>query len=288
MKLEQALAAATPANECKIDSFENYADALDHCKESRSVGFFLVSENVGELPLADVFEQLARPYEAKGFPAFGALLHEAGESFIGHRLLQKSSRVIDYLPSSSLLERSNTGETIDRLWNRFIDSFESSIIPLPLQQTLVSIARARLDDASRNFRDRVSQLLSANLNVSWLDSVALRWAPVVTAVQAMAPDALKPHSMLTQICAQLDASASTKNIEESIASKAPLASRVSRVCELLDQARMTGSLESELLRIGTQSKPGASALLRHLAAKRERIVRLAGELATSEWASEVS
>ena len=282
MKVEQAIATAAPANEVRVDSFEDYSDALDHCKNKRNAGFIFLLEDVGDLPLNDVFTQLSRPYEAKGWPAFGVLVYERAESIKGLRAMQSNPHLLSYLPLSDILDRERVSVVLQDLWSKFIAGFESHILPLSLQETLISLAKDRISEESIHFCDRVSQLLSSNLNVSWIDAIALRWGLVINAVKKSAPAALLPHTMLVQICDELNSNQTSAVLETIVTSKLPLASRVYQTSLLLDQARIDGNLTEQLTRISTMNKPGAPTLVRHIASNRDRILSVAQEESTSD------
>ncbi len=83
MQIEQAFASASPSNEIRFDSFEHYEDALNFCKTKKSVGFIFLLEDCGKLPFIDVFTQLSKAYESRGWPCYGVLLHNGVETIEG-------------------------------------------------------------------------------------------------------------------------------------------------------------------------------------------------------------
>jgi len=123
MQLEQAIAQASPANEVRIDSFEDYDQAYDFCKAQKNIGFIFVLENSGEVLAADVFRQLGVHYESKGWPCFGVLLHEKEKTMMGYLSLQKNKNLIAYHPVQDLLDGDKTFNTISEVWKSFVSKF---------------------------------------------------------------------------------------------------------------------------------------------------------------------
>lgn len=278
MQLEQAIASASPENEIRVDSFEEYDTALDFAKDSQSVGFIFILENCSELPVADVFKQLSKPYESKGWPCFGILLYEKTESIKGLRTMQECDNIIGYHSVESILNRAKTANTLNSIWEKFNASFQEKIIPIPLQQTLLSIAEAQINQVSMHFRDRVTTLLSSNLNISWVETVSMRWNPIINAIKSTKQgNAIDPHVTLVQICLLSDPLPETEDFLGIANAKASLCSKVVTLTNLLDKKRSEGLLHAFLQQLGTISKPGAPALVRHTVNYRDRILAIAHE-----------
>lgn len=275
MQIEQAIAAATPANEVKIESYEEYADALDYCKDRRTVGFFVLLENCGEYPVHDVFKQLSKPYEQKGWPCFGILVHEGQESFVGLRTLQRSPNILGYHSSKDFLDKTKTPSLMNDIWNAFSAAFEKHLVPNALQETFTSLAVETTPIDSIHFQDRVTTMLSHRLNVSWIETVALRWAPSIDAIQAKHPSALSPHVALTQICSLTQFKGDRAKYETIVASKEALVARIRAAAEFLDSKRLSGELEGVLQTLGALSRPGAPAMLRHTSNLKTEILQAA-------------
>ena len=271
MQIEQSLASVTPNNEVKFDSFEDYSDAFDFSKDK-----ILILENCGKLPVADVFSQLAKPYESKGWPCFGVLIHDGTETFNGLRTVKKDSRFLNYVSKEVLLDSKSASEFLMNLWNQFSASFEEKIIPQALQETLISLAKEKMTEESIHFLDRVSTLVSSNLNISWIESVALKWAPIVSSVQEKHSNAISPHMTLQQICGMANFSG-PDSILEVIKAKNSLCSRIMKVSLLLNEMREKNKLADELQSLGTHNKPGAPAILRHVVNARDKILKIAAD-----------
>ena len=276
MQIEQALSSATPNNEIRFDSFEEYSDAFDHSKDKKNVGLILILENCGKIPAGEAFNQLAKPYESKGWPCFGILIHEGTETINGLRTIKKDNRFLSYVSKSSLLDSSINADFLMNTWNNFSRAFEEKIIPPALQETLLSLAKETIAQDTIHFIDRSTAVLSANLNISWIETVALKWAPIVAAVERNHAGALTPHITLKQIC---DMAKYTQNdsIIDVIKSKNSLCSRILKTTLLLDELRQTNRLHTELQTLGAQNKPGAPALLRHLVNARDKFLKIADD-----------
>lgn len=276
MQLEQSIASVAPANEVNIDSFEDYDDALSFCKQKKTVGFILIVEDSGSLMSPSVvFSQFSKVYEARGWPCFGALIREGQETFLGLRTMRSNPGLIDYIETDQLLNPTKTSATIDSLWKGFVQAFEENLIPVPLQQTLISIASSSLSEDSVFFVRRVAGLLTNNLNISWIEKVAIDWFSIVAAVEKNSNLALAPHSTLVQICnlARYTGQASDAMVLPSNS----LCARICAALTFINDMRQSGSLESELMKLGANSKPGSPALIRHIVSLREKIIEISGQ-----------
>lgn len=277
MQIEQALATATPNNEVAFESFEVYEDAFDFCKRSKDVGLLIILENCGKLPSDQVFRELGKQYESRGWPCFGVLVYENKESFVGLRQLKNNSRLLDYISAEALLDPKQNSLLLSQIWNNLIKAFNDAIIPKALQESLIAEADTIIGHESIAFQDRVSQLLQSGLNVSWLETVALKWHPIVDPIQKRNHAMLSPHTGLKSISeiANPTADLKTDDFSTIIASKEPLVKRIMALTHAIDQSRQNSSLDNAIRLIATANKPGAPALLRHLVKHRDRILEFA-------------
>lgn len=273
MQIEQSIAGASPNNEVRVDSFEDYEDAYNFSKEKGDIGFIFLLEDCGKLPPADVFKQLSRPYENRGWKSFGVLVHNGVESIQGLKILRDHPQIVDYVSVEDLKDKVKTAALLDQIWEKFYKGFESSLLPQPLQETLWSVAQKELSEDSRHFIDRVSTILASKLNVSWMESVALRWQPVVATVEKLDKTVIEPHPTIQNIC-KLAEPLPLKSLKDVVASKEPLVKRINTAALIMDQLRKTGMLENELTVIATMNKPGAGAMIKHIALSRAKILDL--------------
>lgn len=282
MQIEQAIAAASPANEVKLDSFEEYDAAYDFCKKTKSVGFLILLDNAGSMPLHDVFRQLARHYEERGWPCFGVVLHEGKENFVGYRAMQLCPQLLDYLPASELLDGQKVYATLQRLWDEYVNAFERHVLPKPLQESIYALAEPALPATERLFLERATVMLTANLNVSWLESFALRWAPVIEAVHKTNPAFWETLKVVRQICDLAKAETGVATLDGLKRSQAALPARVATLLGMLHQQHRAGTLAAFVRDADSHAKPGAPALIRHLAKAGARLIAAADEVAAGE------
>jgi len=275
MRLELALGKVSPANEVRVTSFEKYEDAYDYCKDKSSVGLIFILENCGNSPFSGVFSQLSGHYEARGWPCFGVLLHEGEESFSGLRFVKRESRIIDYISTDSILAPDRCFESLTSIWTRFITSFESHLIPIPLQESILSVASEAGAAESNAFLRRVSMALSANLNISWVESIALAWAPMIRAVNRHTPSVLAPHVTLKEICLLAGpAEQIITDLDRLMEHSGSLCSRIFSMASYLERLRNEGRLENGLLELSSKMKPGAPALLKAVVRQQSAILEI--------------
>lgn len=281
MKVEQAIANVTPANEVKIESFEAFETAYDFCRERKSVGFIFMLENTGKTLLTNAFEEMARHYEAKGLPCFGVILQEEAQStrtsISAIRAVHTNQKLLACYPCESFIKPGNTAAYLNEMWHLFIQSFEESIVPLPLQKTLLSIAESHFSNENFLFHTRMLNILSGELNISWLDIFSLRWLPVVRALEKVSPKLLDVNEELANFTKNVRPAIVPTVIQDCLDKTIPLAMRLSLVLEILANARLTATLEECLADISSAAKPGSPALLRRISQAKDRILMISKE-----------
>lgn len=282
MKLEQALAKASPSNEVRIDSFEDYDQAFDFCKAQKNVGFIFMLENSGNAGAAATFKQLASHYETNGWPAFGALLHEGERTFAGYQAAASQPNFLTYQCVSDFLDPSRCANSVNELWYKFVSAFEASVIPEKLQETLRSLVSSEFGTDDFQFTERATTLLVSQLNISWVENVAIRWSPIVELLKKTTPSALAPNEALVQIATLASSKNRFSDLGQAIRSEGSLCARVSAAIHGLNIARKNGTIESELASLATLSRPGAPALLRRIVLVRDRILSIAHNCNTTE------
>jgi hypothetical protein len=154
-------------------------------------------------------------------------------------------------------------------------------LPEKLQDTLRSLAEPTFNRASADFTSRVSVLLSSKLNISWIETVALRWHPVVHALKSTYPHVLAPNQMLVNI-SEMAKGADHESLVEVIRSSDALCARLSQTIALLDRSRKELTLDTTLKDLRAQMKPGAPALLRHIISSSDQILAIATDYSTSK------
>ena len=274
MKLEQSIAKASPSNEVRIESFEDYDQAFDFCKAQKNIGLIFILENSGEVLAADIFKQLSTHYESKGWPCYGILFNENTKSMLGYLSLQNNKNIIGYFSVQDLLDQNKAFNTLNEIWKIFVNSFESFVIPEKLQDTLKTLAEPEISRSAYDFRTRTSTIISSRLNISWLEMIAIRWQPIVEALSKTYPQVLNSNPALLQISEKakpLD----LDDLYDVIKANASLPSRIVTVTRILDKARSSGNLGVLLDALATKAKPGAPALLKQITNSKEYILSVA-------------
>ena len=282
MRLEQAIAMALPADEARLESFENYSDAFDFCRESQSVGLLLVLDKQCELTPEQVFSQLAKHYEQRGLPCLGVLVHTtlgAQPTYLADRRIFAQVNLTDFR------DLVTTGEVLKKIWEGYTSSFQQLIVPTPLLDSLIAAASDQWSEQSLIFFERSINFLSSNLNLSWLEIVASRLYLTIEGAGFKHSVILRPHTMLRQIIETVtpDDALKSKEVTAQCTEKSPLAKRLIAVAaSMTREFHQTGTtgLKNLLNNLPAKAPPGSTALLKQLVTGRERLLEFAqdGEL----------
>jgi hypothetical protein len=274
MRLEQSIAAASPGAEVQLSSFETYDEAYQFCKEQKNVGFFFLHEKCGEASFNNVFRELAAQYSNFDADAYGVILHDGDSNSFAERSVGKNPQLLDYLSTTSILDRNQTFDTIRSVWDRYVEAFEKNVIPKALQNSILSVAEQSMGPSGIHFTSRLLTHLSSDVNISWLESVAIKWSPFLQAVRKDAPAVLKNQNLLNHFVELCDTAkpGDSNELLRFLSGDAPLTQKVVSLANHLEDHRKNGSLENELRLISTSSKPGAPKLIRHIAKNVDRIL----------------
>ena len=210
------------------------------------------------------------------------MLHEGGESFVGLRTLRTVPNIIGYYSTKDLINKSSNFHILNEIWDAFSSAFERHIMPESLRETLLSLANPEISAESFLFQDRLKTLLCSNLDVSWLEMTGLRWHSVIESLKVNHPKAVAPNTTLVQISDICKYPPDIANPIELLKSKESLPARIAYLISYLDGKRGSGELSNALQHLATQAKPGAPALLRHIAAQKENILSIASEIASDD------
>jgi hypothetical protein len=286
MRLEQAIATASPATEVQLSSFESYEQAYTFCKHQKDVGLIFVHENAGDSPFLSVFRELAAHYDNSGLPAFGVVLFDQEPSGFAEKAIGKNPHLLDYISTSSFFDDGKVHETLRAIWSQYVTTFEEQVLPRALQSSLLAVAEEKLGAEGIHFLLRLTTNLLSDVNISWLENVAATWAPFLSVVRTSAPAVLTPHEHLTrfiELC-QGEPVRDIKTLSVFLQGKAPLCKKVTHLASYLEDQRKRGTLEEQLRELAKLSKPGAPKLVRHLAKNIDRILEFqldAGRLVAS-------
>jgi len=275
MRIEQSLAIHMPSNEAKLESFEVYEDALHFCKNSRNVGLIFLLENCGSNTPARVFNHFAELYHATGLPCFGILIHEGMETITGLNTITKNQRIFGYYCVDQLLNAKFVHSTISEIWQSSAQTFENMEINTDLQKKILSAATAKYSFDTISFETRVSMLISTNLNISWFELVALKWFPLISRARATFPDVITSNKTLLRFDELCSYEGPPK--DAALNPTIPLVARIRALTEHLSSSRNNGTLEQELVRLNSNTRPGSPAILRHINNKHKRIISISEE-----------
>jgi hypothetical protein len=279
MKLEQSIASALPAMEVQLYSYETYDQAYQFCKEQQDVGFFFIAEDAVDAPFSSVFRELAKQYKTANLPAFGVILHEGEEKAFALKQVGKIEGLLDYLPTSALLERTQTTMAIRGIWEQLINAYENSIFSKNLQNSILSAAEDEIGLDSVHFILRVSANLSSELNLTWVESVASRWGNILAIVDKKYPAILKPHEHLQYLHSNFNKGlvSGQNDLTSLLAASVSPAEKVFALTQWLQELRQNNKLEEGLNSLASLAKPGAPKLIRHIAKNQGRIIEFAND-----------
>jgi len=262
MKIEQALAEATPANEWKLESYEDYDDALNFCKKTMNVGFIFLLENKLEINPADIFRELSKPYQKKGWPTMGVLIHSGKETFQGIRTWSENEHILKYVSKDKFSNPTETSSTLDSIWESYCSVFNKTYMPEKLSESILS--GFHNDKDSYVFELRCLNLLSQNINISWLDLTAIKWRLLIDPVYGKKEKFLEPHQFIEEVastCTTSNAKFSFESIKEK---NIPIVEKLYMTVKEISDAYRNNQLESKIDEISSKARPGSPALFRHI------------------------
>jgi hypothetical protein len=277
-KIEQQIAMAMPQFEVNVDSFEDYEEALDHCKRQASIGLIFVHEDCGQHKIESVFKNLARPCEATGWPVLGVVIRKSAEVDSIHALkaMKEQKSIIGYYSEKDFESASSINQIFETLWKSYIATLEEKLIPDALQYTLRSVVESNCPAEECVFIDRLNEVLTAPLNLSWKEAFQVRWSYLVDEAAKVNPSVLAPHQALQKL---IKSNRIEKNLDaftllEITSSKDGLASRAVDVSKKILTAVRRSNLENLLQEARTESRPGRPGLLRTVAAQSNVILNI--------------
>lgn len=289
MRLEQTIAGALPAHEVRLESFEHYDDALSFCKAKKTVGLLMLLADDIEYPLGDLQKNLGSAYTATtGLPCLAVLIGESARGLAGYAAVATNDYFLDYLTVADAFQAAKIKHTMTSIWQNYILRVEAEIIPIPLARTLVALSEAAgLASTSMRFMERVSNLLAAKLNISWLEFLSLRWIHVIETLEQVNSPAYTANPSFAWLAnfARTDRTL-PPNLIEIVASPIDLAGKLSTFCHVADKLRLNGGLEPALRHIKDQTKPASPGFMRIVAAESSAINSIAQqESAAAPWSN---
>jgi hypothetical protein len=274
-RIEQSIAAAMPGVEVQLSSFESYDQAYKYCKDNKNVGFLLINENCGDSSFLSTFRELSNHYLSQELPCFGAILYESEPKPLSERLVSKNPAILDYLSIDALINENTVASTMRHLWDQYVCAFESTVLPKQLQDSLIAIAEDVYGVDGVCFLLRTGENLLSDLNTSWLEYVAAKWAPLLIAVEKSTPSVLKPHKSikyLQELAMPLNV-CGIDDVIKVLLGKTPIYQKMTTLLCYLNTQRENGALKDSLDKIAALNKPGAPKLVKHVTSNRERLLR---------------
>jgi hypothetical protein len=277
-RIEQQIIKVLPHQELNIDSFEAYEQALDYCKQTMNVGVIFIHENCGKQAINAVFDQLAKPGKASGWPVLGAAIrkHADIESISTLKAMRDCHSLVEYYSENDFEKPEQILNIFATLWDYYIKDVESSLIPEALQDSLRSIIATENPPEEKVFYSRISEVLTRQLNLSWQDLFSVKWHYLVNEAAKLAPAALAPHKALKKIVLsdQINKDAESQSLLEITSSKKNLSIRTIEVIEKVLAASRSGKLEQLIQEAKTEARPGRPGLLRTFALESNTILAI--------------
>lgn len=272
----ECVADVAPAVRKRLHCFEVYQDALNFCKSKKDVGFILLLDNCKGLPLQDVFRELCRPFENRGLSAFGVLIHAHSETLSGLKCMASNEKILAYLPVEDFLVPERARLMLDQLWVMFCRKFEEFLLPQPLQETLLALASEFAPPELIQLTERLSTLFCGRLNISWMDWMAIRWAPIVRVLEQNSSLALTPHKAVRQLVQAVEFSGESSSF--ALDPHQELPGRVHAWVHHLAAKSINNHLEEELTVIEKSCHSGSLELVHQTVKLRDEILYLAQKL----------
>jgi|GEM_PF-3111736 len=274
MKLEQALATAKPADEVLIDSFENYDQAYNFCKDNKNVGLVFLFENCGEMDVNSVFTQFQKLNEYQD-TCFAVLLHNGMETIKGLRASKDNDSIIGYYNVNDLLDLNKTSFFMQEIWEKYQTTFEKILIPSILASTYKTIAQKHLPTEILNFGERLSVLLSGEMNVTWKESLMLKWSPVLKVLKENDQDLIKGNKQLFGLYQIVESNQNSSDLKQIAESELEIAKKISTTVQCLISSMKENKLEMVLQNAIKEVTPRSKALLRILKRRELNILEMA-------------
>lgn len=283
MQLEQAIATALPTMEVQISSFENYDQAYAFCKEQQDVGILFISDDLPGASFQSIFRELSELYKKSGLPAFGVITFEKQPLPFNEKAVAKHQQLLDYISTSSILESTKTASTIDNIWNQFVERFEKLVLPEALQISFKSSASAHIGSEAVAFLERLTTNIASELNISWLEDIAIKWAPILSTVKNVSPEFITPHRYLSHFIQISDIGIPTNRSDllDLLGKDLPLTKKAFALTAFLEIARKSGNLASALNEISAGANNRSVKLVKHIAKNKDRILQFAHEAESS-------
>mgnify|MGYP000409029517 CR=1 FL=1 len=171
MKIEQSISRFFPQMEEFIYSYESYEDAFDLAKESKSINLIFFEDCDYEVEQKQIVKNLSYHYEKTGFPCLFVAFYNSTPNINNFKDLSKISGFLEYI-ELDLLIGEGVKSFVEELWSKYVDKVREIIIPHNIESNIRSCFNsAQLKELNK--LERVSSVLSAELNLDWKSKLIL-------------------------------------------------------------------------------------------------------------------
>ena len=273
MMMEQALAKASPANEVRFDSYENLDDIVNHWKEKSNVGLIVAPDTQ-----LDLIEGLVTGFRSDSrVPIYICLYYVDSPLPKILNSIKRSPYVVDYIPSKNLTEPNLVPNTLNSLWERYIDKVDELLVPSALREELLQIAS---DNPDIQLCNQLTDLLIQKLNITWSEAIALKWFYSIDALGKENTAILRNVDPLGKVFKAIETSKVflKDDLIDINLQDTNLVSRITQSVQLLKVHHNQNILLETLDTVSRAIKPGDPSILRIIDNHADQILKIASEI----------
>lgn len=271
MEIEQTMAEVMPAIEHQIFSFENYDQALDHCKEKKNVALIFIEEEESQL-LKDKIINLQSIYQASGLPCGVILYHQENPTFSGMRLMRDNKSILAQLKASELLENNKLIHHLKEIWTLYIECVQNHLIDKNAEVMLREVVHQNNRSEILNFKEKICRILGEGLNLTWQESLSLNIHFLIDEVALYDANLLKNFPGAKILSQQVIPPVNESFVNIIKQKEIALSSKLVFIVEDLAIHQMQGKMVEKLNTYTQLNRPGAPALIKQLAMKQESLM----------------
>lgn len=276
-KLESEIIAAFPEVATYLDSTDSYEEAINIVNRTQQTAHVIILEDSSIKNIDQIYRELTKPYENSGWTAAGILLFDEMESIVGLKAQRNQAKIIRYSPRSVLADISTCKAFFHEYWDSYHELLNNSLIQEQLSQSICEATLKYQSHEDLEFYDRVSELLSTNLQINWMEKITLRWAAAIRPLSLNVETFLLPHTHVFQLANKYE-KATTESLSEIFKLDSNLVSKLINSCFKLNEFRLLGTLEKELMLLSANTKLTSPALQRAIQRNVANIISIANNL----------
>lgn len=279
MKIEVSLSNSYPHLDEQIFSFENYDQAYDLCKDRKDVGLIFLFDCLENKPHINVHDNLTRNFEGDGLPAVTVLITQGDTiSLSAARLLAERKEVIGPYSLDQLTDINSAPLIFDEILNHYAQKVREFLLPLDIEDTIKSMAKAFLSEESLIFQERAIRLVSSKLNLSILENEFLPLFPSLLICHNKMPELISHRIWVQSFIDAAKSDRSFKDLNEINNTSETLLKKITSISTLLDGLRLKGELESHLNELKITAPPHKRALLKGILSSKDNIIKIGQEV----------